>query len=70
MSVANEQYVVDGAGNRSAVLVGMERYFELIEAEEELEGLRAFAAAKSTDSADDEVIPFLQAVEEIEETRK
>ena len=67
MSVANEQYVVDRAGNRSAVLVGMERYFELIEAEEELECIRAFDAAKLSDV---EVIPFLQAVEEIEETRK
>ena len=56
MAVANEQYLVDGAGNRSAVLVGMERYFELIEAEEELECIRAFDAAKSTDA---EVIPFL-----------
>jgi hypothetical protein len=61
---STEQYVVDGAGNRSAVLVGMERYFELIEAEEELECIRAFDAAKSTD---DEAIPFLRAVEEIED---
>lgn len=65
MADSTEQYVVDGAGNRSAVLVGMERYFELIEAEEELECIRAFDAAKSSD---DEVIPFTQAVEEIEGT--
>ena len=67
MGVTNEQYVVDGAGNRSAVLVGMDRYSELIEAEEELECIRAFDAAKV---ADDEAIPFLQATEEIEESRK
>ncbi|MFM9903794.1 MAG: hypothetical protein ACKVQJ_04395 [Pyrinomonadaceae bacterium] len=67
MAVADEQYVVDGAGNRSAVLVGVDRYFKLIEAEEELECIRAFDAAKSSDN---EVIPFLQAVEEIEEIRK
>lgn len=64
MSVPNEQFLVDGAGNRSAVLVGMDRYFELIEAKEELECIRAFDAAKS---ADDEAIPFDQAVKEIEE---
>ena len=65
MADSTEQYIVDGAGNRSAVLIGMERYFELIEAEEELECIRAFDAAKSSD---DEVIPFTQAVEEIEGT--
>ena len=64
MSVPNEQFVVDGAGNRSAVLVDMDRYLELIEAEEELDCVRAFDAAKS---ADDETIPFEQAVREIEE---
>ena len=63
MSIPNEQFVVDGAGNRNAVLVGMDRYFELIEAEEELDCIRAFDLAKS---ADDEAIPFEQAVKEIE----
>lgn len=66
MSVAKEQYVVDELGNRNAVLVDMHRYFELIEAQEELESIRAYDNAKS---ANDDAIPFSQAVKEIEDAR-
>ncbi len=64
MSVSNEQFVVDGAGNRSAVLINVDRYFELIEAAEELECIRAFDAATSSG---EEAIPLAQAVKEIDE---
>ena len=67
MSVTNEQFVVDSAGNRNAVLLGMERYVELIDAEEELECIRAFDDAKASD---EEVIPFLRALDEIEVERQ
>lgn len=67
MSISNEQFVVDAAGNRNAVLLGMERYFELMEAQEELECIRAFDEAKDSG---DEPIPFLQAVKEIEGDRQ
>lgn len=61
MSVANELFVVDAAGNRNAVLLDMDRYRELTDAEEELECIRAFDDAKS---ASDETVPFSQAVKE------
>ena len=63
MSVNKEQFVVDESGNRTAVLLDVERYFELLEAQEELESIRAYDAAKSSG---DEAIPFSQAVKEIE----
>ena len=56
MSVAKEQFVVDESGNRTAVLLAIERYFELLEAQEELESIRAYDEAKVSD---DEAIPFL-----------
>lgn len=67
MSTSSEQFVVDAAGNRNAVLLGMDRYFELMEAQEELDCIRAFDEAKALD---DEPIPFLQAVQEIEGNRQ
>ncbi|MGI9165491.1 MAG: hypothetical protein ACR2G5_03745 [Pyrinomonadaceae bacterium] len=67
MSMNKEQFVVDENGNRTAVLLGVERYFELLEAHEELESIRAYDAAKSSG---DEVIPFSQAVKEIEGARE
>jgi hypothetical protein len=67
MGATKEQFVVDESGNRTAVLLSIERYFELLEAQEELESIRAFDEAKS---ADDEAIPFSQAVKEIEGARE
>jgi hypothetical protein len=63
MSVHKEQFVVDESGKRTAVLLDVERYFELLEAQEELESIRAYDEAKSSG---DEAIPFSQAVKEIE----
>ncbi|HEY0376425.1 MAG TPA: hypothetical protein VGC87_05650 [Pyrinomonadaceae bacterium] len=59
MSVAKEQFVVDESGNRTAVLLDIERYFELLEAQEELESIRAFDEAKASG---DEAIPLFQAI--------
>lgn len=66
MSV-KEQFVVDENGNRKAVLVAIERYFELLEAQEELESIHAYDAAKASN---DEAIPFSQAIKEIEGANK
>ena len=66
MSVNKEQFVVDESGNRTAVLLDVGRYLELLEAQEELEAIRAYDAAKSSD---DEAIPFSQALKEIEGAR-
>lgn len=62
-----EQFVVDESGNRKAVLLTIEHYFELLEAQEELASIRAYDAAKESD---DEAIPFSQAVKEIEGAHK
>ena len=67
MSVNKERFVVDESGSRTAVLLDIERYFELLEAQEELESIRAFDEAKASD---DEAIPFSQAVKEIEGARE
>jgi len=65
MSVAKEQFVVDESGNRTAVLLDIDRYFELLEAQEELESIRAFDDAKASG---DEAVPLSQAIKEIEDT--
>lgn len=67
MSVSKEQFVVDESGNRTAVLLDMKRYVELLEAQEELESIRAYDEAKSSS---DGAVPFAQAVKEIEGARE
>jgi hypothetical protein len=61
--MSKEQFVVDESGNRTAVLLAIERYSELLEAQEELEAIRAFDEAKASNV---EAIPFAQATREIE----
>ena len=63
MSANKERFIVDERGNKTAVLVEIERYSELLEAQEELALIRAYDEAKSSN---DEAIPFEQAVKEIE----
>jgi hypothetical protein len=65
MSTNKQQFLVDGSGNRTGVVLAIDRYSELLEAQEELEAIRAYDEAKATD---DEAIPFAQAVKEIEGT--
>jgi PHD/YefM family antitoxin component YafN of YafNO toxin-antitoxin module len=62
-----EQYVVDQEGNRTAVLLGVKYYEQLVAALEEVESIRAYDEAKA---ANDEVIPFDQATDEIERQRR
>jgi PHD/YefM family antitoxin component YafN of YafNO toxin-antitoxin module len=61
-----EQYVIDKDGTRTAVLIDVEYYQKLLDALEELESIRAYDAAKESG---DEIIPFEQAVNEIESQR-
>jgi hypothetical protein len=63
MSVFKEEYVVDAAGNRTAVLVPISAWEEIIEALEELDDIRAYDEAKREPS---DAIPFEQALSEIE----
>lgn len=67
MSTTKEQFVVDESGTRKAVLLDIERYVELLEAQEELESIHAYDEAKSSG---DEAIPFPQAIKEIENARQ
>lgn len=64
---AKEQYVIDQNGNRTAVLLDLKYYDELLAALEEIEAIRAYDEAKASG---DEVIPFSQAIEEIERQRQ
>ncbi len=66
MATNKEQFVVDGSGKRTGVLLDIERYSELLEAQEELDSIRAYDEAKASD---DEAVPFSQAVREIETGR-
>lgn len=63
MSTNGDQFVIDESGNKTAVLVRIDRYSELLEAQEELESIRAYDEAKASN---DEAIPFLRAIKEIE----
>jgi hypothetical protein len=67
MAAPKHQFVVDDSGKKKAVILDITEYQKLLEEAEELEGIRAYDAAKA---AGDEAIPFEQAVEEIERDRK
>ncbi len=67
MASGTVQFVVDEHGNRTAVLLDVHRYRELLEAHEELECVRAFDAAKALN---EEAVPFDEAIREIEDARK
>jgi len=58
-----ERYVVDETGNRVAVLIDIEEYRKILEALEELESISAYDEARASN---DEIIPFDQAIKEIE----
>ncbi len=66
MITAKDQFVCDEHGNRTAVLVDLQRYYELLEAVDDIEAVRAYDAAKASH---DEVVSFKEAVREIEATR-
>jgi hypothetical protein len=63
MSTNRDQFVIDESGNKTAVLVRIDRYSELLEAQEELEAIRAYDEAKASN---DEAVPLAQAIKEIE----
>jgi hypothetical protein len=62
-----ERYVVDENGTRMSVLLDIEDYQHLLEELEELESIRAYDVAKASS---DEVIPFEEAMAEIERERR
>jgi hypothetical protein len=65
--VPQDKFVVDSNGNKTVVLLEMERYLELLGAKEDLEEIRLFDTAKLEN---DEVISFDDAIAEIEASRR
>ncbi len=70
----NERYVVDENGKRVAVLLDIQEYERMVEELEEFEDIlacRAYDEAKAElDRGEDELIPWEQAKQEIEDERK
>jgi hypothetical protein len=67
MLFVKEKFIVDGKGRKKSVILDIKDYEMLCEEREELDAIRAYDQAKSSD---DEVIPFEQAVKEIEKKRR
>jgi len=61
--VTHEQYVVDAAGERTAVIVPLDDWERIQEALEELADIRAYDEAKRHPS---DPVPFEQAMAEID----
>lgn len=66
MNKFQERYIVNEKGDRISVILDIADYQQLLEDLEELECIRAYDAATSSN---DEVIPFEQAITEIEQNR-
>jgi hypothetical protein len=67
MATRAERFLVDEEGHRLGVVLDMAEYREILEDLEELESIRAYDAAKASG---DEVIPFEQALREIQRPRE
>lgn len=66
MGALRQQFIEDNQGQRIAVLMPIDQYNKMMEQLEEIDDIKAYDAAKAND---DEVIPFDQAVNEIEAKR-
>jgi PHD/YefM family antitoxin component YafN of YafNO toxin-antitoxin module len=64
MITVHEEYLVDEAGNRKAVVLPLAEWRQIKEELEELDDIRAYDDAKAQPS---EPIPFEQAIREIHE---
>jgi hypothetical protein len=67
MAIHSERFLVDEEGHRLSVVLDIAEYQAILEDLEELESIRAFDAAKASG---DEVVPFEQALQEIQRSRK
>ena len=65
MITLHEEYLVDAAGNRIAVVLPLAAWREIQEALEELADIRAYDEAKAHPS---EPIPFEQAMREVHDS--
>jgi PHD/YefM family antitoxin component YafN of YafNO toxin-antitoxin module len=62
MQTIHREYVIDGNGNKKAVLVPLSEWELILEALEELDDIQAYDEAKPQAS---DPIPFDQAVDEL-----
>jgi hypothetical protein len=67
MAIRTERFLVDEEGHRLGVVLDIAEYKEILEDLEELASIRAYDAAKASD---DEAIPFEQALQEIQRSRR
>ncbi len=67
MPALKERFLIDQQGNRLGVVIDIEDYRRVLEDLEELESIRAYDEAKASK---DEIIPFDQAIREIERDRQ
>jgi hypothetical protein len=63
MGALRQQFIEDKQGNRIAVLMPIDQYNKLLDQLEDIDDIRTYDAAKAED---DEIIPFDQAISEIE----
>ncbi len=66
MGALRQQFIEDSQGKRIAVLMPIDQYNKMLEQLEEIDDIRSYDAAKAEE---DEVIPFDQAVRQIEQGR-
>jgi len=66
MGAVRQQFIEDNQGKRIAVLMPIDQYNKMLEQLEDIDDIRAYDTAKAEE---DEVIPFDQAVREIEKGR-
>jgi len=67
LKIKPKRVIVDSKGNAKEVVMSIKDYRRLLRELEELESTRAYDRAKCQD---DDVIPFDEAVGEIEDNRK
>ena len=66
MGVVRQQFIEDNQGQRIAVLMPIDQYNKMLEQLEEIDDIKAYDTTKANN---DEIIPFDQAVNEIEAKR-
>ena len=66
MNTTQTQFVTDDAGQRVAVLIGLDRYRQLLDALDDVDAMRAYDEAHASR---DEAISFDEATREIERER-
>jgi hypothetical protein len=66
-SLKPKKYITDRRGQKVGVVLSIQAYKKILADIEELESIRAYDAAKASG---DEVIPFQEAMQEIDRSRK